>query len=133
MTRIRAAALLTLAGVLALVIPAAHPAVAADPGPRFTVKNGTSECWGSGGRSTLWHFIVFNGGDKGGRYKVEYRRGPDDELKTYSEKVPRGQGINDGLVIPAGGSIDYIRVSAAGQGTLFLRYGVDALTRCTRS
>lgn len=127
---------LTTAAALATLTPTAlvlTDATAAAPGARLSVENGSSECWGRDGTATLWHFIVFNEGNKAGRYRVAYRRQADDELTTYTDRVPKRQGINDGLVIPAGESIHYIRVSEArSKITLFLRSDVTGLARCSR-
>lgn len=119
------------ATMITLVATGAPTANAAEPAPFFVASNGPSECWGPGHTATLWHFGVFNEGTKGGRYKVEYRRAPGDELTTYSRQVPKKQGVNDGLVIPAGQTIDYIRVSSKDQTTIFVRHGVSGSPRCS--
>lgn len=124
-----AACALVAAATSGALIPAAS--VAQEPTPHFTATNGSVECWGRHHTATLWHFIVFNDGTATGRYTVEVRRDADDELTTYTRKVRKNSGVNDGLVIPAGKTIDYVRISSDAQGTIFLRHDVPGHPRCS--
>ena len=74
-----------------------------------TATAGTVECWNDG-KDHLVHFVVFNHTDKRQKYVVEYKRSYDDKPRRYKVRVPRRQGINDGVIVKIGASIDYITV-----------------------
>lgn len=95
-----------------------------------TAVNGSVECWDH--RAALRHITVFNHGVKGVRYVLRWKFVGSSKVYAHRDRVPRRQGVNDGIVIRPEQTVERAWVTVAGWVIFDRTSPMSGPLRCSR-